>query len=329
MNAVFTVSTPNYLGYSISLFNSLKKHNKEIDFYIILFRPTNNDFRSHIPKEINILYIDELGLDKFVDNLVNRYPINKMCMAFKPIAATKILELNSKIEKLIFFDSDILIFNSLKNIWDDLNTSNILLTPHLLKPLAKDKENLELRMLSRAGVFNTGFFGVKRSEEAFGFLNWWFEQLLKFGLLGDQVWLNFAPTFFDVKASRHQGNNVAFYNLPNRKITYNKSIEKYIVNDMDELIFFHYIKHNPFNNQNKISSARLMQKHLTFENHPELIPIFEDFKDSLINANFSFYKQLKFSQQKQSYFVRKYVNFKHQFIRLCYKLIFDVVSLKK
>ena len=184
-------------------------------------------------------------------------------------------------------------------------------------------------MLSRAGVFNTGFFAVKKSNETIKFLDWWFEKLIAFGLLGDQVWLNFAPTFFNVKVSQHKGNNVAFYNLPNRKITFNKIDNKYLVDKEYDLVFFHYIKHNPFNNQNKISSARLIQKQLTFENHPELIPIFNDYKESLLSANFSFYKNLKFSQQEQSYFVRKYVNFKHQFIRICYKLIFDIVSLKK
>ena len=326
MKAVFTVSSPNYLGYSISLFNSLIKYNKDVEFYIALFRPIEAMNESLIPKGIQILYIDELGLDTHVDNLVKRYPINKVCMAFKPIVAQKILSSNTRIEKLIFFDSDILIFNSLDNIWNDLQDSNILLTPHLLTPLANDVEKMELRMLSRAGVFNTGFFAIKRSNEAFDFLGWWFEKLSEFGLIGDQVWLNFAPTFFNIKVSRHLGNNVAFYNLPNRKIKRSRN-NKYIINDKEELVFFHYIKHSPFNNEQAISSARLMQKDLTFENYPVLKPIFNDYKESLIKASFSSFKSLTFRQQNQSYLRRKYVNFKHQLIRVLYKIIFDTVGL--
>jgi hypothetical protein len=327
MRAVFTVSSPNYLGYSISLFYSLIKYNNDVEFYIALFRPTEIIDETKIPKEINIIYIDELGLDKHVSDFAKRYPINKVCMAFKPIVAQKILTLNKQIQNLVFFDSDILIYNTLTNIWNDLQNSNIILTPHLVTPLANDLEKMELRMLSRAGVFNTGFFAVKRSEEADEFLSWWFNKLTHFGLLGDQVWLNFAPTFFNIKSSNNIGNNVAFYNLPNRKIKYNKSTNKYVINGKEELVFFHFIKHNPFNNQDKISSARLIQKNITFENLPELKPIFNDYKESLEKANFSLFKNYIFKQQKQTFFIKKYVHYKHQLIRVLYKIIFDVVSL--
>lgn len=298
-----------------------------MEFYIVLFRPAQSIDETLVPSGINLLYIDELGLSNYVEEFVKRFPINKACMAFKPIAAQKILNLNPNIQKLIYFDSDILVFNSLQAIWNDLDQDNIVLTAHLLKPLDNDAERMELRMLSRAGVFNTGFFALKRSEEAMKFLEWWFLQLSKYGLWGDQVWLNFAPTFFNIKVSRHLGYNVAFYNLPNRTITFNANNNKYMVNDKDELIFYHYIKHNPFNNQNVISSARLMQKNLTFENFPVLKPIFAEYKESLIKANFSAFKTLRFQQGHQPYFRRVYVNFKHQLIRVLYKIIFDTVSL--
>ena len=73
MNAVFTVSTPNYLGYSISLFNSVRKHNNEMEFYIILFRPTQSIDETLVPKGIILLYSDDLGLDKYVEKVVKRY----------------------------------------------------------------------------------------------------------------------------------------------------------------------------------------------------------------------------------------------------------------
>lgn len=327
MNAVFTISTPNYIGYSISLFNSLKKSNKKTLFYLVLFRSEQKIDISSIPNEMKILYLDELELENYKNDFIKRYPINKVCFALKPIVAQKLLNKYDVIEKIIYFDSDILIYNSLKNIWNDLNDFSIVLTPHLIKPLKDDKEKIELRMLSRSGVFNAGFFAVKREQEAFKFLNWWFNRLLKYGLLGDQLWLNFAPTHFNVNISNNLGYNVAFYNLPNRKIKYNKSTNKYVINGKDELIFFHFVQYNPFTNPERISTARLIQKQLTFENYPELKPIFNDYKESLIKANFSSFKNYIFKQRKQTFFIKRYVHYKHQLIRVLYKIIFDVVSL--
>ncbi|AOW21170.1 glycosyltransferase [Urechidicola croceus] len=327
MNAVFTISTPNYIGYSISLFNSIKKHNKETPFYLVLFRPVEELDNLLIPKEINILYLDELGLEKSKNNFLNRYPVNKVCFAFKPIVAQKLLEKYS-LEKVIYFDSDILVYNSLESIWNDLNTHNIVLTPHLVDPLENDdKERLGLRMLSRAGVFNAGFFAVKSSEEGYSFLNWWFKNLSKYGLLGDQLWLNFAPTHFKVNISYNQGYNVAYYNLPNRKIRYNIEENKYIVNDKDELVFFHFVQHNPFSFPEEISLARLKQPKLNFNNFPELKPIFNDYKNSLIEAQNSKFKHYKFISEKQSWFKKKFIHYKNQSIRALYKIIFEIVSI--
>ena len=194
MKAVFTVASPNYLGYAISLYNSIVEHNQDLQFFVGLFRPQGEVDYTAIPEGINLMFIDDIGGDEHIKKFIKRYPINKICMAFKPYVAKQIFESDTSIEKLIFFDSDILVFNKLDNIWKDLNEHNIVLTPHLLKPLPTDEEHMELRMMCRAGVYNTGFFALNRSDEAYSFLDWWFKKMSRYGIIGDQIWMNFAPT---------------------------------------------------------------------------------------------------------------------------------------
>lgn len=328
MKAVFTVSSPDYLGYSISLYKSLIEYNPDVIFYIGLL-PSNKQLDlTKINKSIRIVTVLDTSYEKIFHDLTKTIPINKVCMAFKPVFGKEIFKLNEKIEKLIYLDSDILVFNSLYNIWNDLEKNSIVLSPHLINPLKEDKENIELRMLSRNGVFNTGFFAVKKDNEAIKFLDWWFSKLIKFGLFGDQLWLNFAPTLFNVKVSKHSGINVAFYNLPNRIITFDKESNSYLVNKEHKLIFFHFIKHNPFKQPNLISTARLIQPQLTFSNFPELKPIFLKYKESLTNSNFEYFKKFKIKALENTWFRSKIIKHKNSTIRLLYKLIFEIVNLK-
>lgn len=328
MRAIYTICTPNFMGYSISMFNSIKEFNQGLEFFLIVFRPMLEIEDKDIPNRVNIIYIDEMTIDADVQRFNKRYPLNKVCFTIRPKCAEYILRNFKEVEDLVYFDSDILIFNSLEKIWQDLENHNIILTPHLILPLNEDKERMELRMLSRNGVYNSGFFAVKNSTESLNFLNWWYNRLSDFGLLGDQLWLNFAPCYFpSLLSSNSYGLNVAFYNIPNRNIKYIKESNIYRVNDKEELIFFHFVKYNPFRKPNLISTARLKPQNLTFKNHPELVPIFKKYRDSLLKVDVKKYNKYQYKPKTNNWIKTKIIEYKNQSIRILYKLIFEIVDL--
>jgi hypothetical protein len=102
---------------------------------------------------------------------------------------------------------------------ESLNHHGIILSPHVLEPGIFENSFL------KSGVFNTGLFAIKRSEESYHFLNWWADRIEKAcfnepdkGFYLEQKWLDHAPVFFNIHILRHPGYNVAKWNLHQRKI---------------------------------------------------------------------------------------------------------------
>lgn len=83
----------------------------------------------------------------------------------------------------------------------------------------------ELSLL-RAGTYNAGYVGVSRSVIAHEFLDWWSERVRRwgineprFGMSGDQKWLDPVPNLFPgVVISPDPGVNAAYWNLSGHRL---------------------------------------------------------------------------------------------------------------
>lgn len=176
--------------------------------------------------------------------------IVEACTAVKGRALQYIMS-QTDCRKVLYFDPDTAVFNSMQPVLDLLEDYSIVLTPHQIDPepaedhiAIKDNEIGSLRW----GVFNLGFVAVANDSEGNRFASWWADRLHDYchdrtdiGIFVDQKWCNLVPCFFDrVKVLRDPGYNVASWNLSQRTFSFDAA-GTLLVNGKP-LRFFHFTK---------------------------------------------------------------------------------------
>ncbi len=228
------------------------------------------------------LALAELGLPD-LNAMRARYTLFELCNALKPFLLSHLLATKAH-DRLCYADGDLYFFASLQaEVWDKLETSSILLTPHLCRLPAEDPDLIwrDLAVLQH-GVYNGGFIAVRRHPEAIGFLSWWGERTrrlgqkkLEEGLNCDQRWLDLLPGF-DLKlyVSRHPGLNAAYWNLHER--TFAPAGPGFSANGQP-LIFYHFSGYDP----ERPNAITRHFTHFTFESRPDVRPLFETYRAAL------------------------------------------------
>ena len=236
----FTIVSKNYLPYARTLMASVKRYSPEADLVVVICDKADP---TELENEVfDILPIDQLNIEDF-DEFVFQYTILELNTAVKPFAFEYLF---SKLgySKVIYFDPDIRIYNSLQDLLDYLDDYQIVITPHLTGPLNDGLRPYETDIL-KAGTYNLGFIALSDGKDSRHLLSWWSDHLYKDcivdvanGIFVDQKWIDLAPGMYDsVKINRHPGWNVAYWNLLHRKVTTDES--GYLVNGLP-LTFFHF-----------------------------------------------------------------------------------------
>ncbi|MBB1077551.1 glycosyl transferase [Rhodoferax sp. 4810] len=242
---VYTSITKSYLPKARVLAKSLKRFHPDWTFVLLY----SDDFPVgfDIEKEPfdEILTIDQLGISNW-KSWAFGHAVVELCTAVKGPAA-ELLARRPNVDKIMYIDPDIKVFNSLAPLEAQLNQCEILLTPHLL-----DAENSveaikanEITAL-KYGVYNLGFFAARTSGQGLDFIRWWAERLTLFcrddipsGLFTDQRWCDLAPAFFSgLGIVRDRGCNVATWNIGHRRIS-KDSAGMYFAGDVP-LRFYHF-----------------------------------------------------------------------------------------
>ena len=244
---VYTSVCMNYMPKALVLGESLKKHNKDVKFYVVLVE-------RELPKEINqemyniidkIILAKDLGYEDF-DKFIFKHSIVEASTSVKGQALVHFLE-EEKEDKVLYMDPDIKVYSALTKLDSLLNENDVILTPHLTIPdkTEVDIQNNELCALMH-GVYNLGFLAVSNTEEGLRFARWWRDRLHLYcyddiprGIFTDQRWVDLAPAMFNVYVLKDLGHNMAPWNLSTRKLSKNNE-GKIIVNEKDELVFFHF-----------------------------------------------------------------------------------------
>jgi hypothetical protein len=294
--AAYTVVTPNYLAHALSVRKSFLQHNPDAGFFICIVGQ-----QSHCPNMNfdNFYFINSLE-DKRIGEMIQRYDPFEMTCALKPFFASHIFEQHSHVQRLVYLDCDMIVFGSFAPLTD----AAITLSPHRTKntgylPYPKDYSIISL---NRYGVYNAGYFELKRKPETFAFLDWWRTLMYELGynkseehLFSDQLWLNLTHSFFDdVYVNKNPGYNVAIWNLIERKVEERNG--SYFVNG-EPLVLYHFSKY-------KIEEPDKLvyydEPWLTFANFPVLKNIYNKFRDSVMEAGYEKFKSLPypFSFQK-------------------------------
>lgn len=236
--AIFTVCNVAYLNKVMVLSESVYNFNKiKIDIFVF-------DVKRELAINVdycNLHWIEELEIPDF-KSLSFKYTVIELTTALKGWLALKLLESNSKV---IFLDPDVMVFNSLETVYNDLDHYPVILTPHYFYP--KNNGLINDAKIMRFGTFNLGFFAVNHSLEANQFLNWWSDRCLsngfddaQFGIFTDQKWVSIAQCFFPfLQVSYNPGLNVAYWNIDERVIS-NNTAGQYVINSKYPLLFFHF-----------------------------------------------------------------------------------------
>ncbi|WP_121357501.1 glycosyltransferase family protein [Flavisolibacter nicotianae] len=249
MKIAFTVCSANYLAYAKSLADTVIQHNPGYSFVIALADTfTGLDTAFFAPH--TIIPVTDMNIDA-LEEMNQRYTIFELSCALKPFVAGYLFQTFRDCELLFYFDSDILVYHTLHEAEEALQSDSILLTPHLSQALPSAESLPTERDLLRAGVFNAGFFGLKNDAVTGSFLHWWKERLqyhcynnIGEGLFVDQLWLNLVPLYFQKTCVFfHPGYNLAYWNFSERTLASSGNV--YRVNGDYPLVFFHFSGYDP------------------------------------------------------------------------------------
>ncbi|MER0441256.1 glycosyltransferase [Emticicia sp. W12TSBA100-4] len=294
MTLVFTLCSVNYLAQAHTLGDSLREQNPGFEYIIGLVDKleTKDIDKSKLP-DYQLLEVNKINIPDF-EGMCDRYDITELNTAVKPYYFDYFLKNRPEITNIVYFDPDIIVFDKLTHLENNLEKYNIVVTPHITTPYYDDKWQNEEDVVN-TGVFNFGFVAIRRSESAEKMINWWCAKLYKEcvidlcnGLFVDQHWAEFFPVFFDkVLIDKHLGNNVAYWNLHERVCSIIEG--KWFINEKIPLQFFHYSGYL-IAKPNEVSKY---QNRIDFEHRTDIVPLFELYKNQLLNNNELYWKNFK------------------------------------
>ena len=327
MTLVFTICSNNYLAQANLLGKSLLKFNPNYKFIIGLVDKKNADIPyDTIPFEI--IEVEKIGVEAF-NEMFKRYGISELNTAVKPYFFRYFFDAYTSYENFIYLDPDILVYNNFEELEKQLASFEIILTPHFTTPINDDFHPTENAILN-AGLYNLGFLALKRGFNSNKLINWWARQLetkayvdFEKGMFTDQIWLNFAPLYFEkVLIFNHPGYNMAYWNLHERFLNQQNEVIKNEKNY--PLVFYHFSGFKTANPE-LISSY---QNRYNFSQRQDIRPIFENYILQLSNNKHAVFSKFKcyYFLEKQKLDLANYIAYKKAIP--IYKRIFRGLTLR-
>ena len=321
----FTICSANYLAQAVALGDSLLAHNPTYQFIIGLVDEIEE---AHpIVKSVNytLIPIKEIGIPNF-DEFCAQYNITELNTAVKPFYFSYLFEKNKAVESIVYLDPDIFVYHSFDLLEKHLISNQIVLTPHITKPINDNKYPTETDFLN-AGIYNLGFIALKRGNESLALINWWKDRLTHLckidfenGLFVDQLWLNFATLFYkEVFVLDNPGYNMAYWNLQERSLSKNDA-GAHMVNSEHPLVFYHFSGYD-LHKQYAISKY---QNRFSFSDRKDITPLFNKYHQDVMSHGFEAFaaipcKYVVNSPNKKSPFIKKLVhqlkNWKHSLLQ--------------
>jgi hypothetical protein len=286
----FTVCSNNYLAQASVLGHSLKKQLDDVQFFTVLVDEYNEtiDYTA-----FPFITIPIRNIEPGIDELSEKYNIVELNTCIKPRAFKYFFD-NYAAKQVIYFDPDIVIYDTLQWINPLFESHSILLTPHILSAIPPDGKKPDENTFLNYGLYNLGFIGIQRSEESIKFIDWWKERTYingfdkpGEGIFVDQLYVNLAPVFFKgVYIIADKGCNMAPWNLHERHLT--KEDELYKVNNKETLKFFHFASFKLNANEFPL----LFYNRFLMKNREDLHELYTDYNKKLLAANYPFYQAI-------------------------------------
>ena len=154
-----------------------------------------------------------------------QYTPTEFTAACKPLFITEAFRRYPQADTLIYADPNSQFLAPLTDLWHQLSTATILLTPYITRSLSPGEP--DEKFFQNIGLYSSDFLAFRRSAETDRMLSWWDNRVRERayvnvceGLCLDQTWLMHVPVFFrDVRIIKHPGWHVGLWNLPERLLT--------------------------------------------------------------------------------------------------------------
>jgi hypothetical protein len=245
-----TIITPDYLPYALALHHSLEKHAKVSFDFNVLIACQSSEFEipENISPEIKFLFVDQLCKSGVGAKIFQKYyngHMDEFRWSMKPVLVNYLIQV-SAYEKVILVDSDIFFFSDFEFLFDALDSSAVLLTPHW-RSSDPHLDPANFQILFNCGLYNAGFVGAnKNATQA---MDWWASACEYVcikdpsrGYFVDQTHLNLFHIMFEgVEVLRHRGCNIANWNQIECKRVLKESGSLWI-NSEYPVIFVHFTK---------------------------------------------------------------------------------------
>jgi hypothetical protein len=247
-----TISTQSHLYKCFALAESISVYGGVLEVLLV----DQTRLSSEAPGNVNFTFLKDLDSD-LARQIIKKYSrkMDRLRWSLKSVFLVHLLDKN---DKVIYIDNDIHFFNDPCFLFDALNVSPVLLTPHHYPRDPESKQNW-FEANFRVGLYNAGFFGANKAAKEV--LAWWAKACLYRceknyyrGLFDDQKYLDLVPIIEPkTKIVDHLGCNVAEWNKEICKVKMQG--DHFIVNENIPLIFYHF---NGFSLQNLAANNPLL-----------------------------------------------------------------------
>jgi glycosyltransferase involved in cell wall biosynthesis len=218
--AVFSIVSPNYWHYARVLMASVRQHHPDWDRFVLVIGESPAAKGAEEP--FATVPLEALSLPN-PRQFTFRYTLLELNTAVKPWMFEHLFARGY--DRVVYLDPDIFVYSPLVELESLPSETFLTLTPHLTGSIPGDDHPSE-RTILQAGTYNLGFLAVSRHPALPRFLAWWQEKLefqcivdVARGIFVDQKWMDLTPGLFpDVAILRHEGYNVAYWNLGQRTV---------------------------------------------------------------------------------------------------------------
>jgi hypothetical protein len=258
LDVIFTIVSRNYAAQAATLMDSLAITEPKVRRVVVA---TDGP----IPAlESRAEVIDATTIGAPFAAMCVYYDALELNTAVKPYVFKHLLA-QPGVTSATYLDPDIYVFRPLDQVRQGLAEAQLVLTPHVTRPLLGDASPNDQALL-RTGVYNLGFCSARAEPKVVDLMGWWADRCrfdcrvdLANGLFTDQKWMDLSPGFVDsVAILRDPGLNLAYWNLEGR--TLERAKDGWRV-DGRPLTFFHFSGFDPLRpkilskHQNRVSAT--------------------------------------------------------------------------
>lgn len=290
--AFFTICSKNFLAHARVLRESVRPLYPDTKFYVVLCDRLDGSL-DVANEPFELVHLENLGLPD-LEGMAKRYNITEFNTAVKPFAFDHLMEKHG-FGSVVYLDPDLFFVSKMEELDAMLaEGAEAVLTPHILQPAEHDEVHDGKMLLF--GIYNLGFLALRNTPSVRTFLAWWGRRLerdcvirLEEGLFVDQKWADLLPAFVPgTRIIHHAGYNVAYWNLPQRKIT--KTNNQWFANQ-SALRFVHF-------SGNRLDDTKIFSRHsqqVTVESIGDLRELLELYREKVYEQGHAFYRTLPYA----------------------------------